>query len=322
MQSPSPEERGEAVRCRGNEVSERHTTPAAALILQTTWQARWWIAWLAFFGAMIGLAVTLTSNRVYRAEAVVMPVSNRQRAQLDGLAGGLGELALASLGVQGDPAARLPAATLEGKEFTARFIRDKGLLPILFPAQWDKTRNRWRDAPPTDLEALRRFDRGGIRKIIEDRRTGFVTIQIDWKDPAEAVDWVVSMIAQVNSELRGKAIAESRRTVQYLTEQADRTQSVSVKEAVYRLIETEMKRLTFAEAEEEYALKFVDRPITPGPKDYIWPRPVLTLAIGALVGALLGLLAQRSVNRFGRGSGSPDFGPRSSLRTQSGPDSR
>lgn len=248
-----------------------------------------------------------------------MPVSNRQRIQLDSLGSGLGELALAGFGMQGDPAERLAVATLKGKNFTATFIREKGLLPELFPDRWDKTSNRWKGVPPTDLAAVKRFDRGGIRSVIEDRRTGFVTIQIDWKDPTEAVDWLVSMIAQVNAELRSKAISEGERTVRYLTDQADKTQSVDVREAIYRLIETEMKRLTAAEAQEEYALRYVDRPITPRSKDYIWPRPVLILGIGTFVGAWLGLLVQFSVNRLGHGW---EFRPRAATEPRSATEQR
>jgi len=132
-----------------------------------------------------------------------------------------------------------------------------------------------------------------------------VTIQIDWSDRIQAADWLTSMVAQVNVELRNAAIADSRRSIRFLTTEADRTQSVGVKEAIYRLIESHMKQLTLAEGEEEYALKFVDRPITPDPRDFIWPRRVFIVCLGALVGSLLGGVIHLGLDnrrRAGRGT--------------------
>ncbi len=258
-------------------------------VLRTSWRARSWIVSVALLGAALGTVVTVVSKRVYRAEAVVIPVSARQGDRLDALAGGVGQLAaLAGINTQGDSSSRLGLATLKGKEFTASFIRDRGLMPVLFPSRWDGQMNRWKGSPPTLLQGVNLFDRGGIRKIIEDRHTGLVTVQIDWTDRIQAVDWLNSMVERVNLNLRNTTIAERRRSIQFLNAEADRTQSVAVKEAIYKLIETEMKDLAFAETQEEYALKFVDRPITPEPRDFIWPRRAFLVCLGAFAGALLG----------------------------------
>ena len=258
-------------------------------VLLTSWRARWWIVSVALLGAALGIVVVVVSKRVYRAEAVVIPVSARQGNRLDVLAGGLGQLAaLAGINTQGDAESRLGLATLKGKQFTAAFIRDKDLMPVLFPGRWNSQTNSWTGPPPTMLQGVNRFDRGGIRKIIEDRQTGLVTIQIDWTDRIQAVDWLNSMVERVNLDLRNTTIAERRRSIQFLNAEADRTQSVGVKDAIYKLIETEMKDLAFAETQEEYALRFVDRPITPEPRDFIWPRRIFVVCLGAFAGALVG----------------------------------
>lgn len=230
-----------------------------------------------------------------------MPVPVTQSESLEALSGGLGGLAaLAGVGSRGDDRSRLALATLKGKTFTARFIHNKNLMPVLFPRKWDSRTGRWKEAPPTDLQAVRRFEGEGILKVIEDSDTGFVTIQVDWPDRLQAVDWLVSMVAQVNAELRDQAIQESERSIQFLTAQTEQTHVVAVKVAIDRLIESEMKRLMLAEAQKEYALKFVDPPITPGPKDQIWPRPRLILLAGAFAGTLLGVLVQLGLDHSRR----------------------
>lgn len=258
-------------------------------LLQTSWRARWWIIALAALGAATGLGLAAVAKRTYRAEAVVMPISAREREPLEAIAGSLGGLAsLAGISGQGDSGTRLALATLRGKQFTATFIHDKNLMPILYPDRWDASKGQWKGPPPTTLQAVDRFDRGGIRKIIEDRKTGLIIIQIDWNDRLQAVDWLNSMIAQVNMQLRDQAIAESRRSIQFLTSEGERNPSLAVKEAIYRLMETQMKQLTFAEGREDYAFKFVDRAITPDPRDFIWPRRLFMTCLGGLAGGILG----------------------------------
>jgi len=118
-------------------------------MLRTSWRARWLVISLGVFGAAIGVAVVVVSKRVYRAEALVMPVSIHQRGPLDAISGNLGDLAaLAGINTQVDSSARLALATLKGKMFTATFIRDKGLMPALFPDRWDGRMSRWKGPPP------------------------------------------------------------------------------------------------------------------------------------------------------------------------------
>ncbi len=260
---------------------------ALASILHRWWQARWWIASVAALGALTGVGVIVFSKRIYRAEAVVMPVTMYQRSELANILGNLGGLAsLAGLNVGDDSSARLGIATLQGKDFTASFIQEKGLMPALFADRWDGARNRWSGSPPTALEAVKRFDQ--IRHVIQDRKTGFVTIQIDWTDRAQAVEWLNSMVARVNRELRSAVISERQKSVGFLAAEADRTQSVGVKEAIYRVIESQMKELAFAQGREQFALKFVDRPIILESTDFVWPRRVFLVCLGTLLGSLLG----------------------------------
>lgn len=280
------------------ETNAEHFSSAATTvrILETLRQARWWVLSLALLGLLIGLSIVIWSKRTYRAEAVLVPVSATQSESLDALSGSFGELA-AFAGISGhaNERSRLALATLKGKTFIAAFIRREDLMPVLFPHKWDIRRARWNSSPPTELEAVNRFDRRGILKVINNTNTGLVTIQVDWTNRLQVVEWLVSMVAQLNAELRDRAIQESERNIQFLSTQTQQTRVVDVKVAIDELIENQMKRLMLAEAQKEYALTFVDRPITPGPKDYIWPRPLIVLSLGTFMGALLGILVQLGV---------------------------
>lgn len=267
-----------------------------ARMFDTLWNGRWWIITFVLLGIVVGFWIVASSKHVYRVQAVLTPVTGRESGSLDLLSGSMGGLAaLAGISAPGGSRAQIALATLEGTSFTAKFIQDNGIMPLLFPGKWDPAAKRWRGPPPSQYEAVRRFSRGGIRTVLRDQDTGLITVQVRWSNPLQAVDWLVSMVAQVNAELRSQAIAESQQNIQFLTAEAQEARVASVKTAIENLIESQMKQLMLAEAQKEYALQFVDRPTTPGPKDYVWPRPVMILCAAAFMGGLLGILVQ-----FGR----------------------
>ena len=64
----------------------------------------------------------------------------------------------------------------------------------MFPGKWDAEKKKWKDRNdvPTDWEAFRMFDKN-IRLVSVDRKSGLVTLTIDWKDPALAAAWANSL---------------------------------------------------------------------------------------------------------------------------------
>ena len=264
-----------------------------ARMFDTLWNGRWWIVTCVLLGIAMGFWMVASSKHVYRVQAVLTPVSSREGGSLDLLSGSIGGLAaLAGISAPGGSRAQIALATLEGTSFTAKFIQENNIMPLLFPGKWDPVAKRWRGPPPSQYEAVRRFSRGGIRTVLKDQDTGLITVQVNWSNPLQATDWLVSMVAQVNAELRSQAIAQSQQNIQFLTAEAQEARVASVKTAIENLIESQMKQLMLAQAQKEYALQYVDRPTTPGPKDYVWPRPVLILCAAAFIGGLLGMLVQ------------------------------
>lgn len=264
-----------------------------ARMFDTLWVGRWWIVTFVLLGIAVGFWIVVSSKRIYRVQAVLTPVSSRESGALDLVSGSMGGLAaLAGLSAPGGSRAQIALATLEGTSFTAKFIQDNNIMPLLFPGKWDPVAKRWLGLPPSPYEAVRRFSRGGVCTVLRDQETGLITVQINWSNPQQAVDWLVSMVAQVNAQLRNQAIVESEQNIQFLTSEAREARVASVKVAIENLIETQMKQLMLAEAQKEYALQFVDRPTLPGPKDYVWPRRVMILCAAAFMGGLFGMLVQ------------------------------
>jgi len=237
---------------------------------------------------LVALLAAFLITPVYRAEVLLAPVSQEKTSGLNALAGQFGELAsLAGINVvdNNDKSAENIAA-LKSRAVSTAFINQEGLKPALFPGKWDAEKKKWKDPDdvPTDWEAFHVFDKD-IRLVSVDRKSGLVTLTIDWKDPALAAAWANKLVEHVNNRLRTEAIDETERSIGYLEKQLAQTSTVEVQQAIYRLIEAETKNKMIASTREEYAFKVVD-PAVPPEKKYR-PRRALIVLIGLILGLIV-----------------------------------
>jgi uncharacterized protein involved in exopolysaccharide biosynthesis len=102
-----------------------------------------------------------------------------------------------------------------------------------------------------------------VRSIVTDSKTGLVTLTIAWKDPRIAANWANGLVALTNDYLRKKAIEESERNIAYLNAQANKTDVVAVKQAIYTILQTEINKEMLARGSDEYAFKILDPAVAP-----------------------------------------------------------
>jgi uncharacterized protein involved in exopolysaccharide biosynthesis len=116
-----------------------------------------------------------------------------------GQLGGLAALAGFSPG-SSDAATEEALAVLKSRQFTDRFIADLNLMPALFESRWDAQARAWKpnkNGPPTQAQAFRAFSR--LRSIVEDKKTGLITINVDWRDRKEAALWANELATRLRS---------------------------------------------------------------------------------------------------------------------------
>ena len=274
-------------------VNEVGMVPLVRELTSRVWNGKYWIVAGAAIGSVIAIVIANTSEHRYVAEMVLAPQSSDSA-----VGGGMGALvsqlggigSLVGLGVGAESGEMDALATLSGRGFTSTFIRDYGLAPSLFPERWDKAEGKWIESerPPTDIELVDRFDGGGVRDIVEDRRTGLVTARVNWSDPSGAAKILEAMVDAVNSRLRTRAIEESRRRIDFLKEELEQSNVVEVRQAINSLLEALLKQAALANARKDYAFRVVDPMVVPTEHDYIWPRPRLMAALGCLLGGMAG----------------------------------
>ena len=263
-------------------------------MLRAVWARRRLVAAVMTGGALVGALLTWVLPPVYEARTVVSPVTQESMGNvLSGLRsqlGGLAQLAGVDLGSLASEAKVTAYATLASDEFARDFIQANDLLPVLFSRQWDSENKRWENPrrAPTLNDGVRYF-RKRIRFVSEDRRSGLVTLRIEWKEPQLAARWCNGMIDMVNERLRREAVAQSDESLVVLEKEVARTNSIELQQLLYRLMQSNINAKTVALVKREYAFKVIDRAY-PADRDQMKrPRFAPMIALGLALGALLSI---------------------------------
>jgi len=228
---------------------------------------------------MAALVVALISKPVFRAEVVVMDVRERggiNAGSIGGQLGGLAALAGVNIGSAGFP--REASAVLKSRTLANHFIEREALLPLLFEGQ-SKNATLW-----FAVERLRK----DVLSIVEEPRTGLITVTVDWRNPVEAARWANSFVAMADDMLRRRAIEDHERNIRYVNEQISQTDALEVRGVLFKIIEDESKNLMLARSRRDYAFFVVDPAVVP--ENRIAPRRTLIVGLGLALGVLLGTL--------------------------------
>jgi uncharacterized protein involved in exopolysaccharide biosynthesis len=245
------------------------------------WKHKVLIAVFAGVFGSIAVVLALVAKPIYRAEAVVTLVSDsglgstasRMASQFGGLAS-LAGIDLSSSGVAGQEA----QAVLASRRLVEEFIRRNDLVGNLLPPGSEHS---------TQWHAVQKF-RGTIVSITTDDVAGTTTVAVEWTEPAVAATWANGLVALANELMRIKALADSKRNIEYLNKQLEATTVVEMLRVIYGLIESETKTLMLANARADYAFTVVDPAVVPEAR--VRPKRTLMVLTGIAIGLIVGAL--------------------------------
>lgn len=241
---------------------------------------------------VVAVVASYLVTPIYRAEVLLAPVllegegiaSSRASQYLD-LAG------LGGVTASTQERAQLLAA-LTSRSFTYEFIRAEHVSPVLFSDRWDERKGEWVESvlsdTPTTWQAYQRFD-AGIRSVRTDEDSGLITVSIEWPDPEIAASWANSLVERVNEHLRMQAIDEGERSMEYLSRELRNTNTEEVRDAIYGLMEAQLRKVMLANVREEFGFRVLDSAVPPEVNERP-NRRVMALA-GTLLGFCVGVLA-------------------------------
>lgn len=281
------------------------------------WRGRWWIVLAGILASVIGIVVAFSLENQYRASTVLAPAGEDAKGAgaLAGQFGGLASLAGISL-PGGGGGTQTSLAVLQSAEFIAQFIQEQGIKPVLYSQQWDAQRQQWkpRGAPgllkrvtlswvddpvqleqaqrktaePGDLVAAELFKKT-ILSVSEEKKSGLVTVTINWRDPKQAAAWVDGLVRQLNRRMQRESMAEADRSLAYLQAELAKTQEVPVREAIYKLVESKQKSRMVASVSNEVAFKVLDP--ASAPEMPVSPKRPLIIVLAGMLGGMVAVMA-------------------------------
>jgi uncharacterized protein involved in exopolysaccharide biosynthesis len=257
------------------------------------WKGRWIIILCLLVGGGAGVALAVTATPLYHVEVLLSSANSGSSpgSALRSQYGGLAALAGIDLPSSGNSAEAL--AVLESRSFIAAFITDNKLLPVLFAGVWDPVQNKWKESDPEKQPTLNEGINVFQKKILDvkkDKKSELTTLSIEWRNPNQAAEWANQLVLRANTLLRTRAIADAEKTMTYLEQQIAKTSSVEVRQAIYGLIESQVKTITVARTQDEFAFKVLDPATVPDFKDWIYPKKKMMVGLGLLGGMFVGVL--------------------------------
>ena len=274
------------------------------------WERKWIIVSLTAFTSIAGVIYSLSLPNVYESKALLVPVNSssgisgalRSYSGLAGLAG----VSLPSVDDEGNSAKAMKK--ISSLSFFENNILTNIHLPDLMAVKswnsetntvsynediYDSSSNTWivydsepMQKIPSSQKSFKVFK--SKLSLIEDNKTGFITISIKHQSPFVAKQWIELVVNEVNSLYRQKDKSESEKAASYLNQQISMTSLSEIKQVLAQLLQEETKKLTLIEANQFYVFDYIDPPAAMEEKSE--PKRALICIISAILGGMLSIV--------------------------------
>ena len=256
--------------------------------------------WLIFFLILLCTAgaagAALYMTPIYRAEVLLEPLSEdgKQGGGLLAQYGGLAAMAGINIGGGGSNSKDSNMAVLQSRIFIEKFLTDEKLMPILFHTQWNPKTQSWNVKDPKQIPTLWDgvdYFNKSILKISEDKKSGLVTLSIEWENREQASQWANLLVERINRHLRELAIQDTEKSMKYLNIELEKTSVVELQQAIANILEGQIKKIMMANVRTEFAFKVIDPAVAPPEGHIVKPKRRLMVVLGFVMGLFLGIFA-------------------------------
>ena len=261
--------------------------------------------------ALASVVYALSVPNQYKATALLSPAQSSGGGLSGALGqlGGLASLAGVSIGGGESSEAQVAQEIMKSWNFIEDFIKSNDLAVEIYAAEgWSKSSNslqinsdlydesdsQWlvenndtgELGPPSSWKLFQDFVE--MLSVSEDKKSGLVSVSIEYYSPQIAKHWLDLYVAAINGHMQERKMAEVTRNITYLEAQIKKTNIAEMKEVFYTIIEEQIKSKMLAEASPDYA--FV--PVSPSmvPEEKSQPKRALICILGTLLGGMLSVL--------------------------------
>jgi LPS O-antigen subunit length determinant protein (WzzB/FepE family) len=262
--------------------------------------------------AVASIIYALSVPNQYKATALLAPAQSSGGGGLSGALGQLGGLAsLAGVSIDGGESSEVQIAQeiMKSWSYIEGFIADNDLAVELAAVQgwskgsntlkinddaYDVEKNEWliEDGdtgelrPPTSWTLFKSFSKR--LAVSEDKKSGLVSVSIEYYSPQIAKQWVDMYVAAINAHMQQREVEKVTNNINYLQAQIEKTSIAEMREVFYTIIEEQTKNKMVAEASPDYAFVAVSSSMVPEQKSQ--PKRALICILGTLLGGMLSVL--------------------------------
>jgi uncharacterized protein involved in exopolysaccharide biosynthesis len=268
------------------------------------------IAITAMF-AIMSVFYALSVPNQYKASVSLVPAQQQSGGISGALAqlGGIASLAGVSLGSGDSSESQIAQRIMQSWSFIDDFIKSNNLEIDIFAAEgWDRASGKlnidedlynsgttqWlvkneetnKVGMPSSWRLFETFTE--ILSVSEDKKTGLVSMSIEYYSPQIAKQWLDMYISAINKHMQERQMEKVTRNIEYLEAQIAKTTIAEMQEVFYTIIEEQLKSKMLAEANPDYAFVSVSPSMVPEQKSQ--PKRALICILGTLLGAMLSVL--------------------------------
>lgn len=261
--------------------------------------------------ALVSVIYALSVPNQYKATALLAPAQSESGGLSGALGqlGGLASLAGVSIGGGDSSEAQVALEIMQSWNFIESFIANNDLAVEVYAAEgWSRSSNQleinndvydvsskaWmiknsqsgEVGPPSSWALFKKFSEK--LSVSEDKKTGLVSVTIEYYSPQIAKDWLDLYVQAINKHMQARQIAKVTNNINYLQAQIQKTTIAEMQEVFYTIIEEQIKSKMLAEASPDYAFLAVSPSMVPEQKSQ--PKRALICILGTLLGGMLSVL--------------------------------
>jgi len=282
-----------------------------AEVWRAIWSGKLTIMVISVIFAIASIVFALSKPDIYKASVLLSPASSEGRGGMGALVGqfgGLASLAGVSLGGGGTDKTALALEIIKSRAFLETFITKHELLVQLIAGEswnrvneqliidneiYDESNKEWvrevsypKTTNPSPWEAYQELLK--LISVSQDQTTSLVAIDIEFYSPKIAKQWLIWLVTDVNDFMREQDEKEAQASIDYLTNQLEKTEISAMETVFYQLIEEQTKNMMLTKVSPEYVLKTIDPAQVPDIK--AGPKRALIVVFGMILGGMISML--------------------------------
>jgi uncharacterized protein involved in exopolysaccharide biosynthesis len=220
-----------------------------------------------FLLAGIASAVyAFTSPKIYRSECTIelsQPEKSSLANRLSAF-GELGSLVASQVSIGGANSIEQLEIVLKSRELSYKIIQDHHLMPLIFPDEWDKKKQQWKEKTPLYQDAFEAVKR--MLTVMPNRKANTINMAVEYPDPVIARDILNYYIQGLSERLRIQEIEDAAAQRNHLKKELYQTSDPILKARLADIIAQQTEKEALARIQKYYGFDIVDSPFVPEKK--------------------------------------------------------